>query len=41
MTSNKSIPYLSGEDLAALKLTTAEVIDSIENLVRGQAEQTV
>ena len=41
MTNNESIPYLSGEKLAALKLSTPEIIESIENLIKGQAEETV
>ena len=36
-----NIPYLSAEDLASLGITTAEVIESIENVIRGSAAGTV
>ena len=41
MTTNESIPYLSGEVLAALDLSTIDVIESIETLITGCANETV
>ncbi len=35
------IPYLSPARLEALGLTTAQVVDSIEHLIHGQAAGTV
>ena len=40
MTTNESIPYLSGEKLAGLKLSTHEVIGSIETLIADCANKT-
>lgn len=40
MTTNESIPYLSGEVLAALDLSTIDVIESIETLITGCANET-
>ncbi len=41
MSIAPDIPYLSEETLAGLGITTADVIDSIEALIRGSAEGTV
>jgi ornithine cyclodeaminase/alanine dehydrogenase len=40
MTTNESIPYLSGEALAALNLSAIDVIESIEALISGCANET-
>jgi ornithine cyclodeaminase/alanine dehydrogenase len=41
MKNAENIPYLSGETLAGLGITTGDVIDSIETLIRGSASGTV
>ena len=41
MTMTDSIPYLSEETLAGLGIATFDVIESIEALIRGGAEDTV
>ena len=40
MPSSDTIPYLSAETLAGLGLTTGDVIDSIEKLIAGCAQNT-
>lgn len=40
MTAGEGIPYLSGERLAALGITTREVINSIESLIRQHEDRT-
>ena len=40
MPTSDAIPYLSAEKLAALGLTTRDVIDSIEKLISGCAQNT-
>ena len=40
MSTNESIPYLSGEMLAGLNLSTADVIESIETLISGCENET-
>ena len=40
MLTNESIPYLSGETLAGLNLSTSDVIESIETLISGCANET-
>jgi ornithine cyclodeaminase/alanine dehydrogenase len=40
MSTNETIPYLSGEMLAGLNLSTADVIESIEALISGCANET-
>ena len=40
MPSSDAIPYLSAEKLASLGLTTRDVIDSIEKLIAGCAQNT-
>jgi ornithine cyclodeaminase/alanine dehydrogenase-like protein (mu-crystallin family) len=41
MSENSSIPYLSANDLAALDISTADVIDSIEAMIRGSEQGSV
>jgi len=41
MSANENIPYLSEEALAGLGITTSEVVESIEVLIRGCARATV
>lgn len=41
MTTAKSIPYLSEEILEGLGITTADVIEAIETLIRGSAQDKV
>lgn len=41
MKTAESIPYLSEETLAGLGITTGDVIESIEALIRGSARDTV
>ena len=41
MTKPRQIPYFSEDDLVALNITTTEVIDSIEGMIRGAAESRV
>ena len=41
MGTSESIPFLSESTLAGLGITTADVIESIERLIRGSAEGTV
>ena len=41
MSTNENIPYLSEEALAGLGITTSEVVESIEALIRGSAQATV
>jgi len=40
MTTNESIPYLSGEMLTGLNLSTNDVIESIETLITACAKET-
>jgi len=40
MTTNKTIPFLSEEQLSGLGITTSEVIDSIETLISSFENQT-
>ena len=40
MSTSENSPYLSGEALAGLGITTGDVIESIETLVRGSALDT-
>ena len=41
MTTAQNIPYLSEETLAGLGITTGDVIESIEALIRGSAQDRV
>ena len=41
MNTAANIPYLSEETLAGLGITTGDVIESIEALIRGSAQDTV
>lgn len=41
MKRAEKIPYLSGDTLAGLGITTVDVVDSIEALIRGTAQGTV
>jgi ornithine cyclodeaminase/alanine dehydrogenase len=41
MNRAENIPYLSGDTLSGLGITTGDVIDSIEALIRGIAQGTV
>ncbi len=41
MKTAETIPYLSEETLAGLGITTGDVIESIEALIRGSAQDTV
>ncbi len=41
MNTAENIPYLSESTLEGLGITTGDVIESIETLVRGSAEDTV
>ena len=41
MNTAENIPYLSESTLEGLGITTGDVIESIETLVRGIAEDTV
>jgi ornithine cyclodeaminase/alanine dehydrogenase len=41
MNTAANIPYLSEENLIALGITTSEIIESIETVIRGSAEDTV
>ena len=41
MSTQKSIPVLSADDLASLDISTIDVVDMIAKLVRGRAEGTV
>lgn len=41
MTTTKSLPILSAQDLAALDISTADVVDMIARLIRGRAGATV
>ena len=41
MSTAENIPYLSEETLAGLGITTGDVIESIETLIRGSAQGTV
>ncbi len=41
MKTAENIPYLSEETLAGLGITTGDVIESIEALIRGSAQDTV
>jgi ornithine cyclodeaminase/alanine dehydrogenase len=41
MNTTDAIPYFSEETLAGLDITTGEVIESIEALIRGRALETV
>ena len=41
MKKAEKIPYLSGDTLAGLGITTVDVIESIEALIRGIAQGTL
>jgi ornithine cyclodeaminase/alanine dehydrogenase len=41
MNTAQNVPYLSEETLTGLGISTADVIESIETLIRGSAEDTV
>jgi ornithine cyclodeaminase/alanine dehydrogenase len=41
MSADSNIPYLSEDALAGLGVTTSEVVESIESLIRGSARGTV